>query len=429
MATAADASYPFSGQTLGNTDWQRYLTTARNDGVVPGALNIMAVSQRAAGANMSVDMASGRVIIQGIFAEFGSTKNVVISTADATNPRIDVIVVRLNNTDGRIELDVLTGTPAGSPSAPALTQNTTTWEVALAQVAVGAGAASIVNANITDRRPWGSYGGASRAASLASATSLPLYPTTGAINHLVIPVTGTTTINEIPLATAGTVITLDFASAGCSVSAGVSLVMPRAFLSSARGTLTFVSDGTIWAEVARTGDKWDANLVLSGPASGASAVSTYRSLVKADLPIVPACRARRTTDQAIADVTTTIMAFDAELFDTDTIHDNVTNNSRLTCRTAGVYIISATVQWEVDAVGLRGIYILHNGATVIADNQTLAVTDAATSTNQTISAIYSLAVNDYVELQVRQASGGSLDVQTAGNYSPEFMMAWVGRAS
>jgi hypothetical protein len=48
---------------------------------------------------------------------------------------------------------VLMGTPAESPTAPALTQVAAgVWEIALASVAVAAAAASIVDANITDER-------------------------------------------------------------------------------------------------------------------------------------------------------------------------------------------------------------------------------------------------------------------------------------
>jgi hypothetical protein len=54
-----------------------------------------------------------------------------------------------------------------------------------------------------------------------------------------------------------------------------------------------------------------------------------------DAHFQPAARAKRTTTQAVATSTWTLVSFDGEDFDTDTIHDNVTNNDRLTCKTAG----------------------------------------------------------------------------------------------
>ena len=44
------------------------------------------------------------------------------------------------------------GTPAASPTAPALTQNAETYEMPLADIYVGAGVTSILAANISDRR-------------------------------------------------------------------------------------------------------------------------------------------------------------------------------------------------------------------------------------------------------------------------------------
>lgn len=120
-----------------------------------------AVVQRGAGANMSVDVAAGGALVggtesatQGEYFVFNdATVNVVISASDPSNPRIDVVGIQVrdkeysgSNDDAR--LVVITGTPAGSPSVPALPADF----LSLAHVAVAAGATSIVNANITDKR-------------------------------------------------------------------------------------------------------------------------------------------------------------------------------------------------------------------------------------------------------------------------------------
>jgi hypothetical protein len=76
-----------------------------------------------------------------------------LTTADPTNPRIDLVCATVNDAYytgalNNVVLQVVTGTPAGSPVAPSLPANSIT----LATVAVGAGATAITNANITDTR-------------------------------------------------------------------------------------------------------------------------------------------------------------------------------------------------------------------------------------------------------------------------------------
>lgn len=117
-------------------------------------------------------------------------------------------------------------------------------------------------------------------------------------------------------------------------------------------------------------------------------------------------------------------AFNSERFDTDNCHDNVTNNSRLTCRTAGIYVIVGNVQISANATGSRDLSIRLNGTNFIAGVRFAAAATGATQAQ--IQAIYQLAVNDYIELGVTQTSGVSLSLETVASYTPEFRMALVG---
>jgi hypothetical protein len=108
-----------------------------------GALTGCAVTQRGAGANMSVDVAAGTVSILGVTAIVVAGGNVVITAADATNPRIDLIV-----SDGAGALTATAGVAAAVPLMPAPAAS----RVVLAAVYVPANAASILDANITDKR-------------------------------------------------------------------------------------------------------------------------------------------------------------------------------------------------------------------------------------------------------------------------------------
>lgn len=128
----------------------------KNNGVVYGYKDALAVTA-ASPAAMSVNVGLGAAFIQGYMLEVHTlAESLTVAAADATNPRIDRIVVRLNLAQvGRtVSLAVKTGTPAASPVAPILQQDATIWEISLAQVLVGAGATTITAANITDERSY-----------------------------------------------------------------------------------------------------------------------------------------------------------------------------------------------------------------------------------------------------------------------------------
>lgn len=138
----------------------------------------------------------------------------------------------------------------------------------------------------------------------------------------------------------------------------------------------------------------------------------------------PAARAFHNANQSINNTTATTLAFNSERFDTDTIHDTATNNSRLTCKTAGKYLVFAHVQWASGAGTYRQTNLFLNGATNIAI--VIGPPSSGNVTYQHVSTVYDLAVNDYVEIIVQQDSGGALNVVASGNASPEFGMVRVG---
>ena len=74
--------------------------------------------------------------------------------ADDSLPRIDTVVIRLNdNTDYRnMYLDVIEGTAASAPVAPVLTQTDSIYEIGLANIYRTANSTSISGSNITDTR-------------------------------------------------------------------------------------------------------------------------------------------------------------------------------------------------------------------------------------------------------------------------------------
>lgn len=122
------------------------------DGYCHDVGSMLAVIEQSPNA-MGVYVGTGEAWIQGNWYENTAQKSLSLSTADVTYPRIDRIILRNTITGSRtIVAMVLTGTPATVPLAPALTQTSDTWEICLAEVAVAAGATTITNANITDKR-------------------------------------------------------------------------------------------------------------------------------------------------------------------------------------------------------------------------------------------------------------------------------------
>jgi len=148
----------YIGGQIGGLIWSDTLNdifTANGIGVVPGYLNGLAVS--ASGANMSVSIASGMAVLKdGIVYLWEEPQSVTMDTADGTHPRIDRIVLRLvregQAQEGKVTLEKITGSPAASPSAPGITQSSTTWDLSLAQVRVNAGVSAVAADKVTDER-------------------------------------------------------------------------------------------------------------------------------------------------------------------------------------------------------------------------------------------------------------------------------------
>lgn len=121
------------------------------------------------------------------------------------------------------------------------------------------------------------------------------------------------------------------------------------------------------------------------------------------------CKARRTTTQSIANNTQTAVSYTTEDYDTDTMHDNATNPSRITIRTAGKYLICAGVRFADSSAGALGCTFRLNG--VINNYTEIFAKDGTGRGPAMITIIDDFAVDDFIELFVIQTSGGALDIQ------------------
>ena len=164
----------------------------------------------------------------------------------------------------------------------------------------------------------------------------------------------------------------------------------------------------------------------------ANAVKDYADAAAATVfdvypAVTPSARVYNNAAISINNDTATALTFNSERWDTDEIHSTVTDTGRLTCKTAGIYTLNGHVAFAGNSTGNRYILIQLNGSTNLAIHRHAPGTSG--ESRMSISTVYSLAVNDYVELLVWQNSGGALNVVTAPNYSPEFGMTYLGKAS
>lgn len=141
-----------------------------------------------------------------------------------------------------------------------------------------------------------------------------------------------------------------------------------------------------------------------------------------NLVVPPACVAGASATLNVANATWTAVTFTTERFDTDSLHDNVTNPSRFSITTPGIYQISSFVGWS-GAVGgsLRDLAVRINGTTYVAYGRGPVAGGGLTS----VSVAYDLAAGDYVEIAAYQDSTVTMTVSADRMAS----ICWIGRTS
>lgn len=172
-----------NGTTVPDSVLRRMTTAIMGPGVA--RVGDLLVTEHTGTPNMSVDVAAGAAFVAGTsgayqgsyFVENQASVVKTIAAAHATNARKDIVVARVrdHNVDSSgvraWDIFVVTGTPSGSPVAPATPANS----MLLATVDVPAASTSVINARITDARtlarPWtGAWGVVAFASVTANQT-------------------------------------------------------------------------------------------------------------------------------------------------------------------------------------------------------------------------------------------------------------------
>lgn len=138
-----------------------------------------------------------------------------------------------------------------------------------------------------------------------------------------------------------------------------------------------------------TGYPADATKVLKGDGTWGSSAS-------------PIARVRHSANVTIANAAGggTTLPWDVEDFDTDTIHDNVTNNTRLTCKTAGKYLVNARLDLS-NAIANNDTAELRKNGVAFAH-----YIEGSTGLFILFTSLVDLVVNDYLEVWIVNNTGG-----------------------
>jgi hypothetical protein len=179
------------------------------------------------------------------------------------------------------------------------------------------------------------------------------------------------------------------------------------------------------------GDSIDASFVdLKGGTSGqvlSKASNTdldYSWITPSSGSTFAGCRLFKSTGQTVFDATNTALTFDSETYDTNTYHDNSTNNTRITIPSgkAGYYLF--VLKWSINEspTGYRQVDLRKNNTSV--DRTSIR----GTSSGQnfvTLSTVQSASVGDYFEFFAFQNAGENLGAES-GTVQTVFTAAYLG---
>lgn len=191
-----------------------------------------------------------------------------------------------------------------------------------------------------------------------------------------------------------------------------------------------VDDGPVTAVYARADDRFDslgtaayrsvgtgAGTVAAGDAPVAAATRA-KAVSARNAPVM--CRLKQTGAQTITTGTSTPVAinFASEDFDTDALHSNATNNSRITPVLAGgmteLWEFSGCVEMAAATAGDVAVFIVRNGSSNVAYNFAPSRQTSTTAVN--VLCTVEVTAGDYFELGVRHTTGADRATATTQTY-------------
>lgn len=200
--------FPFDNRSMDEQDWKLMFQWVRSDGILTstGSLSSVGDSFVAPDSNMTLQIYPGLAWIQGFYFSYEEDPldpgnyTFSIDPNPDVDPRIDLVIIRLDLVNNDIEYAVLEGTPDPSPIPPDLTQTNLTWEIAIASVYVASGVTVINSGDITDLRNISSQNTTSEAifGNLYSTNNSTATTFTNSTAYVPMVVTGAGTLSESP---------------------------------------------------------------------------------------------------------------------------------------------------------------------------------------------------------------------------------------
>lgn len=151
----AETSYPFEGANTTEAQFSQLFRRLNFTGIA-GAPGDSVVKVTGDSSGMNVKVSAGYAMVRGHFYKTDAVTTLTITAANGSNPRKDLVVLRLDPTTANsIVLAVKTGTAGASPSDPSLTQTDEgIFEFPIARVNVAAAASTISAGNVEDLRQF-----------------------------------------------------------------------------------------------------------------------------------------------------------------------------------------------------------------------------------------------------------------------------------
>lgn len=118
------------------------------NGVYPAGTQLQVTED----TGMAVTVSAGSAWINGYAYHNDSDFTLTFDAADGVLNRIDRIVIRWGRLARSINLAIVKGTPASTPTAPAIVRNADYYDLGIATVSINAGITAITQAMITDTR-------------------------------------------------------------------------------------------------------------------------------------------------------------------------------------------------------------------------------------------------------------------------------------
>lgn len=140
----------------------------------------------------------------------------------------------------------------------------------------------------------------------------------------------------------------------------------------------------------------------------------------------PACRVFHNASISIPNAVETVLPFNSERFDTDAMHDNATNNTRITFTSAGLYLVTLHFEFVSNGVGYR-YGALRLGGTVNIAFESKNSESVLSGAGFSIATAYKFTAAQYVTAHVYQNSGAALSVSSGGDpYTAEMSATRLG---